>query len=83
VIQLLRVSFTRLAAAMISCLLISSTSPSQQRSARCERACKGLGLQVGASMTRLMSCKIFKQSCKVQVQVRDFIREIKQRADLA
>jgi hypothetical protein len=45
--SLLRVSFTRLAAAMISCLLTSSTSPSQQRCARCERACEGLGLQVG------------------------------------
>jgi hypothetical protein len=64
-IQLQRVSFTRLAAAMISCLLTSSTSPSQQRYACCKRACEGLGLQVGAS---LMSCKIFKQSCKVQVQ---------------
>jgi hypothetical protein len=32
-IQLLRVSFTRLATAMISGLLTSSTSPSQQRSA--------------------------------------------------
>jgi hypothetical protein len=64
-IQLWRVSFTRLAAAMISCLLTSSTSPSQQRCLRCKRACEGLGLQVGASM---MSCKIFKQSCKVQVQ---------------
>ena len=64
-IQLRRVSFTRLAAAMISCLLTSSPSPSQQRCARCERACEGLGLQVGASM---MSCKIFKQSYKVQVQ---------------
>ena len=64
-IQLLRVSFIRLAAAMISCLLTSSPSPSPQRCARCERACEGLGLQVGASM---MSCKIFKQSCKVQVQ---------------
>jgi hypothetical protein len=29
---------------MISCLLTSSTSPSQQRSARCERACEELGL---------------------------------------
>ena len=64
-IQLRLVSFTRLAAAMISCLLTSSPSPSPQRCARCERACEGLGLQVGASM---MSCKIFKQSCKVQVQ---------------
>ena len=63
-IQLWRVSFTRLAAAMISCLLTSSTSSSQHRSARCKRACEGLGLQVGASM---VSCKIFKQSCKVQV----------------
>ncbi len=60
-----RVSFTRLAAAMISCLLTSSTSPSQQRSARCKRACEGLGLQVGASM---MCCKIYKQSCQVQVK---------------
>jgi hypothetical protein len=34
-LQLWRVSFTRLAAAMISCLLTSSTSPSQQRSVRC------------------------------------------------
>ena len=49
-IQLRRVGFTRLAAAMVSCLLTSSTSPSQQRSARCKRACQGLGLQVGASM---------------------------------
>jgi hypothetical protein len=64
-IQLWRVSFTRLAAAMISCLFTSSTSPSQQRSARCERACEGLGLHVGASM---MCCKIFKQSSKVQDQ---------------
>jgi hypothetical protein len=64
-IQLLRVSFTRFATAMISCLLTSSTSTSQQRCARCERACEGLGLQVGASM---MSCKIFKHSCKVQVR---------------
>ncbi len=66
-IQLLRVSFTRLAAAMISCLLTSSTSPtgSQQHCARCKWACEGLGIQVGASM---MSCKIFKQSCKVQIQ---------------
>jgi hypothetical protein len=64
-IQLWRVSFNRFAATMISCLLTSSSSPSQQRSARCERACEGLGLPVGASM---MSCKIFKQSCKVQVQ---------------
>ncbi len=63
-IQLQGVSFTRLAAAMISCLLTSSTSPSQQRCARCKQACEGLGLQVGASM---MSCKIFKQYCKVQV----------------
>ncbi len=50
---------------MISCLLSSSTSPSQQRCVRCERACEGLGLQVGVSM---MSCKIFKHSCKAQVQ---------------
>ncbi len=64
-IQLLRVSFTRLTAAMVSCLFTSSTSPSQQRSARCRRACEGLGLQVGASM---MSCKIFKQTCQIQVQ---------------
>jgi hypothetical protein len=64
-IQLWRVSFTRFAATMISCLLTSSTSPSQQRSARCEQACEGLGLQVEASM---MSCKKIKQSCKVQVQ---------------
>jgi hypothetical protein len=42
-----QVSFTRLAAAMISCLLTSSTSPSQQRCARCERVSEGLGLQVG------------------------------------
>jgi hypothetical protein len=61
-IQLLWVSFTRLAAAMIRCLLTSSTSSSQQRCARCERACEGPGLQVGASM---MSCRIFKQSCKI------------------
>jgi hypothetical protein len=64
-IQLWRVSFTRLAAAMISCLLTSSTSSSQHRSARCKRACEGLGLQVGASM---MCCKMYKQSCQVQVQ---------------
>ncbi len=64
-IHLLLVSITRLAAAMISCLLTSSTSPSQQCSVRCQGACEGLGLQVGASM---MSCKIFKQSCQVQVQ---------------
>ncbi len=61
-IQLWWVSFTRFAATMISCLLTSSTSPSQRHSARCELACEGFGLQVGASM---MSCKIFKQSCKV------------------
>jgi hypothetical protein len=48
VIQLLQVSFTRLAAAMISCLLTSSTSTSQQRCARCELACEGLGLQLGS-----------------------------------
>jgi hypothetical protein len=65
--QLLLVSFTRLAAAMIICLLTSSPSPSQQRCARCKRACEGLRLQVGPSMI-MMSCKIFKQSCKVQVQ---------------
>ena len=64
-IQLLRVSFTRFAAYMISCLLTSSTSPSPQRSERCEWACEGPGLQIGASM---MSCKIYLQSCKVQVQ---------------
>jgi hypothetical protein len=64
-IQLWRVSFTQFAAAMISCLLTSSTSPSLQRCAHCKWACQGLWLQVGASM---MSCKIFKQSCKVQVQ---------------
>ena len=65
-IQLWRVSFTRLAAAMISCLLTSgSTSSSQHRSARCKRACEGLGLQVGASM---MCCKMYKQSCQVHVQ---------------
>jgi hypothetical protein len=34
-IQLLRVSFTRLAAAMINSLLTSSSSPSLQRGARC------------------------------------------------
>ncbi len=62
-IQLWQVSFTRIAASMIRCLLTSSTSPSQQRIGRCERACEGLGLQVGASM---MCCKIFKQSYKVQ-----------------
>jgi hypothetical protein len=33
-IQLRRVSFTQFAAAMISCLLTSSTSPSQQRCAQ-------------------------------------------------
>jgi hypothetical protein len=64
-IQLWRVCFTRLATAMISCLLTTSTSTSQQRSAHCKQACEGLGLQVGASM---MCCKIFEQSCKVQVQ---------------
>jgi hypothetical protein len=64
-IQLWRVSFTRFAAAMISYLLTSSTSLSPQRSARCELVCESLGLQVGASM---MSCKLFKQSCQVQVQ---------------
>ncbi len=64
-IQLWLVSFTQFDAAMISCLLISSPSPSQQCSARCKLACEGLGLQVGVSM---MSCKIFRQSCKVQVQ---------------
>jgi hypothetical protein len=64
-IQLQRVSFARLTAAMISCLLTSSPSPSPQRCACCELACEGLGLQVGAS---IMSYKIFKQSCKVQVQ---------------
>jgi hypothetical protein len=64
-IHLWWVSFTRFAAAMISCLLTSSISPSQRRMARCERACEGLGLQFGAS---IMCCKIFKQSCKVQVQ---------------
>ncbi len=64
-IQLRWASFTRLAAAMIRCLLTSSTSSSQQRCVSCERACEGLGLQVGASM---MSCRIFKQSCKVQVK---------------
>ncbi len=46
-IQLRRVSFTRLAAAMISCLLTSSPSPSPQRCVRCERACEGLGVQIG------------------------------------
>ncbi len=49
-IQLRRVSFTLFAAAMISCLLTSRPSPSQQRCARCKRACEGLWLQVGASM---------------------------------
>jgi hypothetical protein len=64
-IQLLLVSFTRLAAIIIRCLLTSSPSPSPQCSASCELewACEGLGLQVGASM---MNCKIFKQSCQVQ-----------------
>jgi hypothetical protein len=38
-IQLWQVSLTQFAVAMISCLLTSSTSPSQQRSARCEQAC--------------------------------------------
>jgi hypothetical protein len=42
-----------------------ATSPSQQHSACCERACEGLGHQVGVLM---MSCKIFKQSCQVLVQ---------------
>ena len=73
-IELRRVSFIRLAASMIKCLLTNSTSTSQQRCARCERACEGLGLQVGASM---MSCKIFKQSCKVQVQVQRFYQRDK------
>jgi hypothetical protein len=50
---------------LISCLLTSSTSPSQQRSVLCKLGCEGLGLQVGVSM---MSCKVFKQSCQVQVQ---------------
>jgi hypothetical protein len=77
-IHLLLVSITRLAAAMISCLLTSSTSPSQQRSVRCEGACEELGLQVGASM---MSCKYSSNPAKFKF--RDFIREIKQRADLA
>ncbi len=62
-IQLLLVSFTRLAAIMISCLLTSSPSPSQRCSARCEWACEGLGFQVGAPM---MNCKIFMESCQVQ-----------------
>jgi hypothetical protein len=67
--ELLWVSFTRLAATMISCLLTSSTSSSQQRCACCEQACEGPGLQVGASES-MMSCRIFtgKQSYKVQVQ---------------
>jgi hypothetical protein len=77
-IQLWWVSFTQIAATTISCLLTSSTSPSPQRCAHCERACEGLWLQVGASM---MSCKIFKQSCKVQVQ--RFYQRDKQSADLA
>jgi hypothetical protein len=64
-IPLWLVSFTQFAVSMISCLLTSSTSPSQQRCAHCKWACEGLWLQVGASM---MSCKICKQSCKVQVQ---------------
>ncbi len=50
---------------MIRCLLTSSTSPSPQRCAHCKLACEGPWLQVGTSM---MSCKRFKQSCKVQVQ---------------
>ena len=49
-IQLWRVSFVRHDAAMVSCLLTHSSSPSQQRSARCKLACEGLGPQVGASM---------------------------------
>ena len=76
-IQLLLVSFTRLAAAKISCLLTSSTSPSQQprQCRQCAASrCHGGGLdsdddslrlglpsQVGASR---MSCRIFKQSCQ-------------------
>ncbi len=60
--QLLLVSFTRLAAAMISCLLTSSTSPSQQHSAL---------------------CKLAYSSNPAKFKFRDFIREIKQRADLA
>ncbi len=63
-IQLWRVSFTQFAASIISRLFTSSTSPSQQCCAHCKWTCEGLWLQVGASM---MSCKIFKQSCKVQV----------------
>ncbi len=62
-IQLLQVSYPtrrRQWPAMISCLLNSSSSPSQQRCARCKQACEGLGLQIGV--------KIFKQSCKDQVQ---------------
>jgi hypothetical protein len=78
-IQLLWVSFTRLATAMISCLLTSSTSPSQQLSVLCKQACEAFGLQVGESM---MSCtgKILKQSCQVQVQ--QFCLRDKQSADL-
>jgi hypothetical protein len=79
-IQLWRVRFNRFADAMIRCLLTSSTNPIPQRSVRCERACEGPGLQVGASM---MCYKIFKQSWKVQVQRFYNSRDIKQRADLA
>ena len=46
-IQLRRVSFTRHAAAMVGCLLTKSSSPSQQRSVRCERAFEGLGFKLG------------------------------------
>jgi hypothetical protein len=61
--QLLLVSITRLAITISSCLLTSSTCPSQQRCASCKRACEELGLQVVASM---MSCKVFKRFGQVQ-----------------
>jgi hypothetical protein len=59
-IQLLLVSFARLDAIMISCLLISSPSPCLQRSERCEWVCEGLGLQIGVLMM-----SISKQACQV------------------
>jgi hypothetical protein len=63
---------------MISCLLTSSTSPSQQRCARCKMTCEWLGLQVGAQW---WAAKYLSNPAKFKF--RDFIREIKQRADLA
>ncbi len=68
-IELWRISFTRLVAAMMMHDQLSAPQqhqachqPQPARCAHCKLACEGLGLQVGASM---MSCKIFKQSCKV------------------